>query len=303
MNKLNLTNKVVTINKKQIPIIKGGFGGNNNVLTVKQIAEIHGVEIKHINETINKNIRRFKEDVDYQDLKKVVDLTDYSLLLELGYTNMQIGKSKNIYVLSERGYSKLIKIMDTDLAWQIHDELIDNYFKMKEIIQSISQEKQVTLTKKQTFELELARTQAQIEIERVKAEAAAHVEIAKYRLDKEYAISINTPTIVTGSEDRYAMPEGYEKASVLGRQLADMFNRDKMYSIPAILKRLKNTVDSDYVKQLKEQYGDFTSTCLVYDTSSEQDRVLTVYNKQLLSVFQDFLKWEEQEKELEKGIY
>lgn len=29
---------------------------------------------------------------------------------------MQIAKSKNIYLLSERGYAKLVKIMDTDLA-------------------------------------------------------------------------------------------------------------------------------------------------------------------------------------------
>lgn len=32
---------------------------------------------------------------------------------------MQIAKSKNIYLLSERGYAKLIKIMDTDLAWEM----------------------------------------------------------------------------------------------------------------------------------------------------------------------------------------
>lgn len=51
---------------------------------------------------------------------------------------MEIGKATNIYLLSERGYAKLIKIMDTDLAWEIHDKLIDEYFTMREIIKSDS---------------------------------------------------------------------------------------------------------------------------------------------------------------------
>lgn len=41
---------------------------------------------------------------------------------------MQISKSVHIFLLSERGYAKLIKIMDTDLAWVIHGRLIDEYF-------------------------------------------------------------------------------------------------------------------------------------------------------------------------------
>lgn len=45
---------------------------------------------------------------------------------------MQISKSEHIYILSERGYAKLIKIMDTDLAWVIHDKLIDEYFELRE---------------------------------------------------------------------------------------------------------------------------------------------------------------------------
>ena len=34
--------------------------------------------------------------------------------------------------MSERGYAKLIKIMDTDLALEVHDKLIDEYFQMRE---------------------------------------------------------------------------------------------------------------------------------------------------------------------------
>lgn len=61
------------------------------------------------------------------------------MLQELGYAKQSITQAEHIYLLSERGYAKLIKIMDTDLAWEIHDKLIDEYFTMCEIINSNEQ--------------------------------------------------------------------------------------------------------------------------------------------------------------------
>ena len=60
-------------------------------------------------------------------------------LTSLGYVKQSTTQAKNIYLLSERGYAKLVKIMDTDLAWEIHDKLIDEYFTMREIINSDEQ--------------------------------------------------------------------------------------------------------------------------------------------------------------------
>lgn len=56
------------------------------------------------------------------------------LLLKLEYTKSAITQADHIYLLSERGYAKLIKIMDTDLAWEVHDKLIDEYFTMRDDI-------------------------------------------------------------------------------------------------------------------------------------------------------------------------
>ncbi len=116
---------------KEIPVIYGGFGSNQKVVLAKTIAEIHGMETKHVNELINRSINRFKEGIDLLDLKVVVQ-NDHNLLKDFGFTQMQISKANNIYLLSERGYAKLIKIMDSDLAWEIHDQLMDEYFSMRE---------------------------------------------------------------------------------------------------------------------------------------------------------------------------
>ena len=125
---------------KEIPVIEGGFGEAKRCLTDKTIGEIHNVKIKHVRESINNNIKRFKENIDFIDLKEVDDIDhNLDLLQFLGYSKMQISKSGHIYLLSERGYAKLIKIMDTDLAWEIHDKLIDEYFTMRKIINSDEQ--------------------------------------------------------------------------------------------------------------------------------------------------------------------
>lgn len=117
---------------KEIPVIYGGFGSNQKVVLAKTIAEIHGMEVKHVNEDINNYRNRFKDEIDIIDLKSAVGSNDREILKGLGFSQNQINASKNIYLLSERGYAKLIKIMDSDLAWDIHDQLMDEYFSMRE---------------------------------------------------------------------------------------------------------------------------------------------------------------------------
>lgn len=129
---------------KEIKIIEGGFGEGKKCLTDKTISEIHNIPNFKIRERINDNIKRFKNKIDYIDLKGILD-TD--TLVNMSYSKQSITQAKNIYLLSERGYAKLIKIMDSDLAWDIHDKLMDEYFTMREIINSDEQLKGMALLK------------------------------------------------------------------------------------------------------------------------------------------------------------
>lgn len=132
-NEIKLNGKQ-TVMGMEIPVIEGGFGEDCKCVTDKMVAEIHGIKTIHVRENINKNLSRFREGIDYIDMKKVIDIVDNNLLLSIGYTKMQISKSDAIYLLSERGYAKLIKIMDSDKAWEIHDILMDEYFFMRKTI-------------------------------------------------------------------------------------------------------------------------------------------------------------------------
>lgn len=57
---------------KEIPIVNGGFGEEKRCMCDKTIAEIHGQAEREIRRRITDNIKRFKENVDYIDLKKGV---------------------------------------------------------------------------------------------------------------------------------------------------------------------------------------------------------------------------------------
>ena len=117
----------------EIPVVYGGFGRNQMCVSDKTVAEIHGQPMKEVRKTINRNIKRFKECVDYIDLKRGNLITT---LEQLGYAKQSITQAEHIYLLSERGYAKLIKIMDDDKSWEVHDKLVDEYFNLREEVEN-----------------------------------------------------------------------------------------------------------------------------------------------------------------------
>ncbi|WP_143314555.1 ORF6C domain-containing protein [Clostridium sp. HBUAS56017] len=129
MQELIKVKGLININGMKFHNIEGGFGGNKRSMLAKEIANIHGRDLKDINRNINNNIKRFKKGVDILDLK-VGELKPLSL--ELGYSNQSYANANNIYLLSERGYSKLLKILEDDVAWEQYEKLVDGYFNLRE---------------------------------------------------------------------------------------------------------------------------------------------------------------------------
>lgn len=129
---------------KDIPIVFGGFGKGKKCVSDKTVAEIHSIPVTEVRKTIGRNIERFKENIDFLDFgQRSNEITTLDFLKTLGYAKQSITQAQHIYILSERGYAKLIKIMDTDLAWEIHDKLMDEYFAMRENRVQVSFKEQV----------------------------------------------------------------------------------------------------------------------------------------------------------------
>lgn len=132
MNELQILGKQPFMGK-EIPIVLGGFGKDKKCICDKTIAEIHGMETKHVRELLNRNSKKFINNKDLIDLKKVVvENDDFTICSQMGYSRMEISRAEHIYILSERGYLKLVKIMDNEKAWEIYNNLLDEYFYMRE---------------------------------------------------------------------------------------------------------------------------------------------------------------------------
>lgn len=129
MNSLIKVNGIKKIENMQFHDIEGGFGEGKKAMLAKEIAQIHGKDIGRINEAINNNRKRFNNGIDVIDLKEsplVIDLIDKGI-----YTQNGVNRSSHIYLLSERGYSKLLKILEDDVAWEQYEKLVDGYFTLR----------------------------------------------------------------------------------------------------------------------------------------------------------------------------
>ena len=190
-------------------------------ILVKEVAEIHGKKLKHINEAINNNRIRFKDDIDIIELKSA-DLVDRDFLNSLGFSNSSIANANNIYLLSERGYSKLLKILDDDVAWEQYEKLVDDYFNMRKeleitredklclgIIKASSQEKRMIAVGEL---LDFKNNQIQ-EKDNVIKEQSPFVELAKKRIDRTGTVSMTDMTktynLKRGMISTWAKDKGY----------------------------------------------------------------------------------------------
>ena len=169
-------NGLVNIEGMKFHDIEGGFGEGKKAMLVKEIAEIHGRELKDINRNINNNRKRFTDGLDIIDLK----VGEYkSLSLELGYTNQSYANANNIYLLSERGYAKLLKILEDDFAWEQYEKLVDGYFNMRRQALNTSELPPELQMFKQIFDTVAKQHLENTETKRIALEADSKAEEAK----------------------------------------------------------------------------------------------------------------------------
>ena len=96
---------------------------NIRVLTTQQIAEAYGTDTRVISNNFNRNKDRYVEGKHYICLEGD-ELKDFK-------TNHQFDESSRInklYLWTEKGAFLHAKSLNTDMAWEVYDRLVDNYF-------------------------------------------------------------------------------------------------------------------------------------------------------------------------------
>lgn len=220
---------------KQIPVVLGGFGEDQKVMLAKTIAEIHGVKIYHINELINRNINRFKSRIDIIDLGIVLNDTE---LKELGFTQQALnsykglrakGQGGNIYLLSERGYAKLIKIMDTDLAWEIHDKLIDEYFQLREAVKQ--QPKPQVDTKEKEIEARLINAKVRQANMYLKIASAVNIPTYQQVMYSKATEALNGKALLPlpkAERETYSATDVGERLGISSNKVGSLANKNNL---------------------------------------------------------------------------
>ena len=143
--KMDLDFKGVTsVQNKEIKVIEGAFGEGQKCILASDVAIQHETRLDKINDLIKNNISRFNENDLIDFLKPSEGLRDFlngqQPLRDFAKENGLISNNRtlNVFLLSERGYIKLVSMMDNtkESKWEIMNKILDDYFSMREIIKS-----------------------------------------------------------------------------------------------------------------------------------------------------------------------
>lgn len=98
------------------------------ILTTEQLADFYETTERAIKQNFNNNISKFEEGKHYY-LLKGTQLKGFKNKVE----NFDlVGKNANqLYLWTKRGASRHAKMLGTDRAWDVYDELEENYFNPK----------------------------------------------------------------------------------------------------------------------------------------------------------------------------
>lgn len=100
---------------------------NQRIMTTKVLAEQFGTDDKIISQNFNRNEKRFIEGKHYFKLQGD-ELKSFKRYLQneesLKYVSV-------LYLWTDRGAARHAKILDTDEAWEVYEELEENYFNPK----------------------------------------------------------------------------------------------------------------------------------------------------------------------------
>lgn len=131
------------------------------ILTTKQLAEAYETGEHNINKNFNENKKRFVEGKHFYKLIGK-DLKEFKRYITDSDLPININKySSSLILWTEKGASRMCKILDTDKAWEQFDVLEDTYFRVKENIKLISAQQEIKELKSALYEFKEATKRAE----------------------------------------------------------------------------------------------------------------------------------------------
>lgn len=110
---------------------------NNTDLLVKEFKGQRVVTFKDI-DMLHERVEGTAKSNFYENKKHFIENEDYFIIkksLKYEIPTLEI-PNRGLVVLTESGYLMLVKSLQDDLAWKVQRELVNNYFRVKEVINS-----------------------------------------------------------------------------------------------------------------------------------------------------------------------
>lgn len=126
-------NNLIKINNKEIKVKEFE---NQRVVTFKDIDMVHERLAGTASRNFRENRNRFIKGIDYFEITKEEVATNFGGSFE------EYGFSKYAasgILITESGYLMIVKSLTDDLAWRVQRELVNNYFRGKQLIQTLNE--------------------------------------------------------------------------------------------------------------------------------------------------------------------
>ncbi len=123
-------NTVANINNKQISVINFK---SIPVVTSAMLADLYGSDTDNIKQNYSRNKERFIQDKHFFKLEGL-ELRAFKDWVTLSHS-VEISKNTRTLILwTERGAARHAKMLDTDQAWEVFEQLEDCYFHRQDIL-------------------------------------------------------------------------------------------------------------------------------------------------------------------------
>lgn len=158
---------IININNKKLSLKI--FNGER-VITFDDIDRLHERPAGTARKRFHDNKNKFLHGQDYWELKKKA-LSDF----RTDHPETVSKYTPQLTLINESGYLMLVKSLTDDLAWEVQRELVNNYFRVKEIVKLQSVEDLIILQAKSVKELKQKVEHNQKQLETIKG-AVIHTD-------------------------------------------------------------------------------------------------------------------------------
>ena len=126
MKKVSSLSEESIINK--IYVIRG-----LKVMIDRDLAELYGVEIRVLNQSVRRHRKRFPEDFMFQMTEK--EFTDWKSQIEISKSD-KMGLRKAPLVFTEQGVAMLSSVLNSDRAISVNIQIIRAFSRMRQMLES-----------------------------------------------------------------------------------------------------------------------------------------------------------------------